>query len=703
MTPYSSKWLYDNLKDVERKYKYDRKARQAIAYYNTPCAFDIETTSTYGQNEKIAFAYEYSFAINDNACYFRTIEGFKGMIKDVQLWLMLSPCQRLVVYVHNLGFEFQFIRKYFQWYKVFAFDDRKPVIATIMQGIEFRDSYILSAYSLEKTAENLVSHDIRKLVGDLDYSLIRHSDTPMTNKELAYCENDVLIITAYIKEQMEQYGDITKIPMTNTGRVRRFVRQNCLRDLKSKGGKGIGKRYRELMTECSLTLDSYIYCKGAFQGGFTHASNLHSGKVLHDVHSVDFTSSYPYVMLSEKYPMGKPVPLDCEMFQVKHFGKHYWDREYCYLLKIRLEKLHSRLTYESYLSESKCRGENIIASNGRVFEADYVEITITDIDLDIINEVYDYKSIQILGGYYFYKQYLPRAFLDAILTLYERKNKLKGVEGKETEYLVSKQMLNSCYGMCVTDIVRIENQYENDEWIELKPDMEKMQKMIDRENNNRNRFLYYPWGVFVTAYARYNLWQGILEMQDDYVYSDTDSIKYLDYDAHQAYIDRYNGACLEKLKAMCDFRKLDIERCRPNGKLLGVYDYEGKSEYFKSLGAKRYMTYSNGKYKLTVAGLSKENGIEYIKELAGNDIDRAFELFDDELSIPANKTGKQTHTYIDTHKSVAVTDYLGNVEQIDVLSGVHLESASFELSISNRYKEFLQALMQGYLLKEGYV
>lgn len=702
MKPYSQSWLY-GFKDIERKYKYDRYTRQTIAYYNIPCAFDIETTSTYSQNNKIAFPYEYTIAIKDNACYCRTMQDFQKIIYDIQLWFMTSPTQRIVIYVHNLGFEFQFIRKYFKWLKVFSVDERKPIVAVTVNGIEFRDSYILSAYSLAKTADNLTSHDIKKLVGDLDYNLVRHSQTPMTDNELAYCENDVLIITAYIDEQISQYGDITKIPMTNTGRVRKFVRQNCLRNQKAKGGKSIGKRYRELMNECSLTLESYFYCKQAFQGGYVHASNLYSRKLLKDVHSIDFNSSYPYVMCSEKYPMGRPNELTRQMFNVKHFMNGNKDREYCYLLKIRLEKVHSKLTFESYLSESKCNGENVLASNGRIYSADYLETTITDIDLDVIMATYEYKAIQILGGYYFYKQYLPRTFIDSIMTLYERKNLLKGVEGKEVEYLVSKQMLNSCYGMSVTDIIRIENQYENDNWIELKPDMQKMQETLAKDNNSKNRFLYYPWGVFVTSYARYNLWQGIIAFGNDYIYSDTDSIKYLNKEAHDDYIRDYNKKCLEKLSAMCNFRKLDISRCSPNGKTLGVFDYEGKSDYFKTLGAKRYMTYANGKYKLTVAGLSKQNGMDYIRRLAHDNVEKAFELFDDNLSIPADKTGKQTHTYIDDKMQGTITDYLGNKQEISVESAIHLENAPFELSISNRYAEFLNAFMQGYLLKGGYV
>lgn len=690
-------WLR-KFKDIKSKYKYDNGLKVGVGYFNLAVAFDIETTSIYDElNNKVAFMYEWTVALEDVAVYGRDWDSFKMLLNELRLWFMLSPTERLVVYVHNLGFEFQFMCKEFEWIKVFAVDERKPIVAVCKQGFEFRDSYILSGYSLEKTAENLTSHSIRKLVGDLDYSLIRHSETEMTEKELAYCENDVLIITAYIQEQIEQYGDITKIPLTNTGRVRSFVRQNCLRDMKRKGGKGIGKRYRELMTECKLDLRSYVFCKKAFQGGFTHASNKYVNEVLKDVHSIDFNSSYPYAMVSEKYPMSRPLELeDTKMV--------FDNDDYCYLIRVKIKKLHSKFTYESYLSESKCSGDGFVSVNGRLFSADWVETIVTDVDLRIIMQTYEYKSLKILDGYYFYKQYLPRTVIDSILTLYQNKTELKGVEDKAVEYLLSKGMLNSVYGMCVTDIVREENVFEGNEWVKSRPDIQNMMESISKDNENRNRFLYYPWGVWVTAYARYNLWNGIIEMGDDYVYSDTDSIKFLNYESHTEYIKEYNNRCLDKLKVMCDFRKFDIERCRPKGRLLGVFDYEGKVDRFKTLGAKRYMTYSEEKgYKLTVAGLSKQNGMDYIRELCNDDVEKVFEMFDDGLSIPKERTGKNTHTYVDREYELDVTDYRGVTSHIKTLSGVHLEKAGFELGMSGRYLEFLKAFKDGYILKRGYI
>ena len=62
----------------------------------------------------------------------------------------------------------------------------------------------------------------------MDYSLIRHSNTELTEKELGYCINDVLVVVAYIQETIEREGNITKIPLTKTGYVRNYTRNNCM-------------------------------------------------------------------------------------------------------------------------------------------------------------------------------------------------------------------------------------------------------------------------------------------------------------------------------------------------------------------------------------------------------------------------------------------------------------------------------------------
>jgi len=593
------------------------------------------------------------------------------------------------------------MRKYFQWDNVFAVDERKPIRALCSLGIEFRDSYILSGYSLAKLAENLVSHKIKKLYGDLDYSLIRTHETDLSDKELEYCNNDVEIILDYINEQIQQYGDITKIPMTNTGRVRKFVREKCYFTDKShkKASRGKFQRYNELMQELTLTDTEYIMLKRCFMGGFTHASMLYSGELLHNVASIDFTSSYPAVMLSEKFPMSKPIPVDLKQ---EDFWELLKSDDYSMMFDVKFYGLHSKLSFETYLSESKCSiKENAVINNGRIFSADLVQTTMTSVDFKIMQQCYNWERVEVANVYKFYMQYLPKAILMSILELYGNKTTLKGVDGKEVEYLLSKGMLNSVYGMCVTDIVRNTIEY-NDSWNVEKFTKETMKEQIEKYNESKTRFLYYPWGVWVTAYARKNLWTGILNIGIDYIYSDTDSIKLLNYEKHKPFIEWYNKDIERKLKEMCEFRKIDFNLMKPKTikgveKLIGVWDFEGIYDNFKTLGAKRYLVSEKGKLHLTVAGLSKQNGVDYMLKICNNDIEKVFEIFNDDLYIPDSETGKNTHTYIDEEITATITDYQGNTSEITSLSSVHLSPCEFTLSISKQYSKFLQDLKNGYL------
>lgn len=693
------------------KIEYDTiRTNKKKTYINIECGFDIETTSTYIQDEKVAFMYEWTFGIKDKnfICYGRTWEQFIELCEKLQRYFELGEDRILVVYIHNMSFEFQFMRKYFEWLNVFSVDERKPIKALCTYGIEFRDSYILSGYSLQKTAENLQSHTVKKLVGDLDYSLIRTSDTELSVQELSYCENDVLIILYYINEQIHQYGDITKIPLTNTSRVRQYVRNNCYHSSTNhrKESKRKFYKYREIMNDLQLTKDEYIILKRAFQGGFTHVNPQHSGKLLENVSSIDFTSSYPAVMLSEKFPMSKGMKTTVEeiknMFPYSDKPFEELCKKYCVVFDVEFTNIQSKIQFENYISESKCSTlENPIVNNGRVYSADRLVTTITDIDYNIIKQCYQWENMGIRNVYRYCMGYLPKDIILSILKLYEDKTTLKGVEGKEVEYLNSKGMLNSVYGMSVTDIVRDEITY-SDDWGSSPANID---EQIETYNKSYSRFLYYPWGVWVTAYARRNLWLGIINIKDDYVYSDTDSIKMLNYEKHKPFVEWYDNIIIDKLNKMCDFYRIDKNKLQPETikgvkKMIGVWDYEGTYTHFKTLGAKRYLVEeSDNSLHLTVAGLAKKNGIEYMIEKCDNDNMKVFEMFNDDLYIPAERTGKMTHTYIDTENEFTILDYQGHETHVITKSGVHLENCDFTLSISKQYSQFLLMIMQGYIYK----
>ena len=678
------------------------KNNKKVEFYNIECGFDIETTSLKVADDKRAFMYVWQFGIGyqNRVFYGRTWLEFVDLMEQLSEHLQLDENKRLVVYVHNLGYEFQFMRKYFEWLDVFSASERKPIKALCSLGVEFRDSLILSGQSLEYTAKNLARHKIKKMVGDLDYSLIRTHETPLTPDEINYCINDIQIILAYINEQIMDSGDISKIPMTNTGRVRKYVRDACYIGATKSGRASRYKRYRSIMADLTLKTDVYNQLKRAFMGGFTHANANYVGGIVENVTSIDFTSSYPSVMVSEKFPMSRFRDVSCET--VTDF-EELADR-YALIFEVKFINLTPSITQENYISVSKCRELiNPIVNNGRVVSADSLTLTMTEIDYQIMKQAYDWEHIEIGDLKYAHKAYLPKPICESILNLYQGKTTLKDVVGSEVDYLLSKGMLNSIYGMSVTDVVKDNAIYDDhsESWETETPDTF---DEIEKYNNSRNRFLYYAWGIWVTAYARRNLWTGIIDIGDDYVYSDTDSLKLVNYENHTDYIAWFDAQIIDKMKALCIHHKLDIKLLNPKTKkgvtkMLGVWDYEGTYNRFKTLGAKRYIYQDGDKMQLTVAGLSKQNGLNYMMEQSNNDPLKVLKMFDDELYIPAHKTGKMTHSYLDIEQSFTVTDYLGVTVDIHTLSGVHLENCEFTLSMSELQKKYLNNLRLGYSFK----
>lgn len=680
------------------------KTNKKVSYYNIPCSFDIESSSFYkpnqlGEDEKVAIMYEWTFAIYGYVTVGRTWEEFMKFYDSIVDILNINMDNRLIVYVHNLSFEFQFMRKLFDWDKIFALSERKPVQAITTDGIEFRCSYKLSGYSLAKLGDQLIKYKVPKMVGDLNYDLIRHSKTPLTEKEWQYCVNDCLVVIAYIQELIEREGNIGNIPLTKTGFVRRYCRHKCLYENDDKYNTKY-KKYRNLMKHLTLDVETYEQLKRAFAGGFTHASPLYAMNTVENVKSYDFTSSYPYVMISEKFPM-----TNFERRELKNKAElNDCIKNYCCLFDIELFDVESKVLYENYISKSHCYGlKNAVINNGRVVSADCLTITITDVDYLIIKKFYKWKKSRIYNFKIAKRGYLPKDFIHAILELYKKKTELKDLDGFEIEYLKAKEDINAMFGMTVTDICRDEIKYGENGWSNSEVDKE---KAISRYNKSVKRFLNYAWGVWVTAYARLNLFTGIVEFKNDYLYSDTDSLKVINYEKHEKYINRYNEMVMYKLQQSAIANGFNMEDTRPKNKKgeskqIGVWSDEGVYSKFKSLGAKRYMYEKNGNINLTVSGVNKIKAVPYLLETYGEDI---FNAFAENLHIPAeyinsdgkkeSGTGKQTHTYIDEPREGYIEDYLGNINFYREESGIHLEPTAYDFSILQEYIDYIFNIKQ---------
>lgn len=676
-----------------------------VSYLNAPISFDIETSSCYidkfNQKEKFATMYIWQFGIRGVVILGRTWEQFFYMLKQLQKYFGTDLNNRIIIYVHNLGFEFQFIRKHLEWQEVFAPKKRRPLIALTKDGIEFRCSYLLSNYALANVP--LHKYTIEKMVGDLDYKLIRTSLTPITPKELGYCINDVRVVMSYIQEKIEQEGSIVNIPLTNTGNVRRFVRNrvfgnsSCLTPNES---KIIRRRYNDLMNNLRITsVDEYDQLKRAFAGGFTHAGVYYSRQILEEeidgvIGSMDLSSSYPFVCVAEYFPMSgvykyyKSVDSDEEFKRLCN--------KYCCVFDIEVDDLKPIFEYENMLSASKCffKGKHT-ENNGRVIRADHVATTMTELDFDTFEKFYTFKNLKVCNMRCYKRGYLPRDLVLSILDLYEAKTTLKGVEGAEIQYMVSKNMINATFGMMVTNIVRDYEDYDG-EWIERKVNTEESVSQLTDYNNSFSRFLFYAWGVYVTAHARHNLFSAILEFGEDFVYADTDSIKGLNFEKHMPWIRNYNNSVFMKLFKVCMHYKISFSKVQPKTKLgvrkrIGVWELEDSYSKFKTIGAKRYIYEykKNGELGLTCAGINKKAALKYLLEQSNGSNYVAMVMFDWGVYFPPGCGGKNTVAYIDTPLSAWVEDYQGRRFFCEEKSFVHIEESSYYLSLTKEYLDLI--------------
>lgn len=712
---------------------------------NVPATLDIETSSTYVNDEKFATMYLWGFGFNGSVIVGRKWEELFDLRKKLVDYLELSKKRVLYIYIHNLGYEFQWIRRRLCWEEkdgkadIFAMKERRPIYARTW-GFELRCSYILSNYSLAYLGSELLKkYPVEKAVGDLDYSLVRHYLTPLTDKEIWYQVKDCQVVMSYIQEKIEQDGGIMNIPLTNTGYVRNYCRDWCFgaNDDESTRKKTSAK-YHEAMSALVIKSErEYDQNNDAFGGGFVHAGAKYSGVTLHDVYSEDEISAYPGSMVSDYYPMSRGTFVgDIPYSQLGMYLKFY-----CCLFTVTIHDVTPKFIYENYISLSHCHyiSDDYVINNGRIAAASCLSITVTELDWAIITKCYDFdeSNVRINGLRIYQRDYLPRAMIMAILNLYHNKTALKGVEGKETEYMVSKNMINASFGMAVTAIVRPEIIYA-DEW--GVDEINKIEQLVDY-NNNYSRFLFYPWGVWVTAHARYNLWQAIFETGEDYVYSDTDSCKFLNYEKHTKFFETYNTNMKLKLMKMCAHYNIPLTMCHPKTiqgeeKWIGTWENDGQYKTFRSIGAKRYMYEDmKGKLSFTISGVNKKYGVPYLlntyTQLTGDEwkrklsiaynptsdtkeeskkymkeiidlhnsgelsYDAIFEAFTEGLYFPAGDTGKQTITYIDKPTCETIVDYLGNKATCVEFSSVHMEPQDYSLSRSADYLKFLMGFEDG--------
>lgn len=188
-------------------------------------AFDTETTAI---NElQQSFVYVWQFGFKDTVYMGRSLSEAVSLFENIASHL--NEDDKLIVYVHNLSYDFQFLKGYYHFNadEVFALDKRKILKCTMFDGkIELRCSYIHSNMSLDNFAKKWAVIYQKQDGEDFDYHKFRTAETPLTDDELKYCACDILALCEALENEMRHDGDtLATIPLTVTGYMRRDVKR----------------------------------------------------------------------------------------------------------------------------------------------------------------------------------------------------------------------------------------------------------------------------------------------------------------------------------------------------------------------------------------------------------------------------------------------------------------------------------------------
>ena len=633
-----------------------RKGRKGVYYLDAVCAFDIETSRITVHGEQQAFIYLWQFQLDKHLCiYGRTWESYMQLCDVINK----HAKAHMVVFVHNLSHEFQFLKGifYFDPEKVFALDKRK-ILRAETDMIEYRCSYLLTNMSLDAYTHKMGVANAK--VRGFDYNKVRYPWTPLSDFELTYATSDVIGLVQALKKQMYlDHDNLYTLPMTSTGYVRRDVKQAVKLWLPHAW-------LRPLLPDWHL----YELEREAFRGGNTHANRYHAGLILKGVVSYDRSSSYPDVQVNDKFPIsGFYQTQDPTYDDIKRLSEV---RGRALLMRVSFDEIRLKNRYWGcpYIPVSKSRRLiGAINDNGRVLSARHLEITLTDIDFNIIESEYTWGGFEVQELWSARYGKLPKCITEITLEYYRRKTALKGIPDQEYYYMKSKNLLNSIYGMSAENPVKVPLLYDPAAH-ELSYDMDAdLKELLKR--SNALAFQSYAWGVWVTAWARLRLEEGIRIAGDAFVYADTDSVKYID--TGQKW-DKYNQI---RQKASL---KTGAWADDPKGRrhYMGVYEFDGAYSRFKTLGAKKYCYEDEDGLHLTVAGVAKKAGAVELARRGG------IEAFNEGLTFV--KAGGLEARY---HDNVSM-DIAREGHRLHISDNVALCPSTYTLGITGEYLSILK-------------
>lgn len=622
-------------------------------YIDDIICFDVETTSGFfddknvvpfdynnpkkmAKMEKVACLYKWQCSINANVYHGRTLNEYYDFLMQLKQYIAKeigTEDFNIIIFVHNLAFEFVWLTNILDFKEVFARQTHKPIYAR-WDVFEFRCTYMLTRLSLKSWGES-IQYPIAK--GTLDYNKIRTPLTKLSKKTMDYCEKDVLVMYYGLLVYKKKYEHVCDIPLTQTGTVRREIISRMRKE----------RKYLKKITNLiPSTIEEFKLLIKVFLGGWTHANYMYCNQVIENVYSADIGSSYPSVLVNEKYPMSK-------FCKANYSDRYKHNDRYSYIIVFECKEVSS-ITYNTFLSYSKVYAEGCTLDNGRIMECDYMRCSLTNIDFEIFEKVYDYKDLNVLEFYIAKNDYLSDTFRLFVLEQYAGKTTLKGVKGQEELYMKKKECNNCLFGMACTRTITDDITFNKGEWgkkiLDEKSFLEKAEKQQKRISRN---IIAFQHGVWCTAYARRNLWDIITKVDERTVYGDTDSDKFIGEDF--TFIEEFNRKVLEKNKKAAQSLGVPLSMFAPKDnkgkpRMIGFLELEnGGKPYkrFKTMGAKKYAYEDEEGVHITISGVSKKAGAIFknIEEFKEGFIFK-------EKELKKHNAEKLTLTYINNQKPI---------------------------------------------------
>ena len=675
-------------------------------HHHTPyvAAFDTETSTITMDGNQIAFMYVWQMAVENEAFYGRTWSEFKRCLQKMKNEMHLAVDYKLIVYVHNLKYDFGFYKKEVNLDgSDFVARSRRTVLKHIMDDcFEVRDSAVYTEEPLEHMGEEI---GIPKMKG-YDYSRIRHALTPLTPEELEYCEHDVLILTKYFRLEAEKLNcSIYKLALTATQKIKRGINEEFARE---------SRMYQNMIMSRQLKdndHDNHVLdvLKHAFFGAFNYSSQLIRGITQDNVAGIDISACYGAQCLLHPYPVGKFAPIELPestddlknnpryagkamliTFAAKDVSAKYADIGF---LPINIHNYWQRPASDI----------NNVASK-RVLTAAKLEMTLTDVDFRLFLEFYSYSAIKFVSIMASEYGDMPPYMIRSIekthrkkLEIQKRNNELKKIRplklSEQLEYIHAKTGVSRIYGILVQDPIR--DLYTWDSEIN---DIKK-----DGEQKNKSQFqpVLYQWGVWVVAWARYEILRLLLKLSgtgkkfDELktLYSDTDSLYFKFSESDIEIVKAYNDMINAKISKVAKKYRLMPEALTGIGTLKITY-----YQQFKTTGIKQYCYIQDDVFDYRCAGLTRpdyqyddnnnqlfnadgtpvNNGMTFFDNFASNDERMA--AFCREMSIPASDAHVKRNYYNDEplKEPIEVTDYLGNTTTVQPKSWVIISESGFD-------------------------